>query len=155
MLTDEQAKAVDKMKAQLRPQGDAVRKPAAADDASPPPKVAAPARPTPPLARKKPPSELSEDERWARSHLRWNGARVYADLANLLRIIEKHDDFAGRFKFNKAMGKVTNRGAIMLDWQMDDVCAQIQERFIPEVSSDLVTRALYVAANRAASRPIR
>ncbi|NNL88835.1 MAG: hypothetical protein HKP25_07165 [Marinicaulis sp.] len=94
------------------------------------------------------------DENWSLDNLRWSGERAYGDLANVLRIFGRHPEFAGRFRFNKSMGKVMNKGTVMLGWQLDETVAIVQERFIPEVSPETVIRALMICANRNSEKPL-
>lgn len=93
-------------------------------------------------------AEAREDESWARANLRWSGANAFADMANVLRVMGRHPAFYGRFLFDKSTGEIHDRGAVMLGWQVDELCAEIQERFIPEVSQEIVFKALVIAANR-------
>ncbi|MEL6362824.1 MAG: hypothetical protein AAFR21_17260, partial [Pseudomonadota bacterium] len=60
----------------------------------------------------------SSDEAWACAHLRFRDGNVLLDLANVLRILTGHDDFKGRFTFNKGIGKVIDRGTVLLGWQI-------------------------------------
>ena len=94
--------------------------------------------------------EIKSDEAWALQNLRCSGDRAYADIANILRILTRHPDFVGRFQFDKPMGKVINRGTIMMGWQIDELSAVIQERFIPEIPPETVQKALMICANRCA-----
>ena len=98
--------------------------------------------------------EAQNDENWSLDHLRWSGDRAYGDLANVLRIFDHHPDFAGRFRFNKSMGKVMNKGTVMLGWQLDETVAIIQERFIPEVAPETVIKSLMICANRNCEKPL-
>ena len=95
------------------------------------------------------------DEEWARENLRWRDGEPIADLANVLRILERHDDFAGRYSFMKGMDKVCDYRRVMLGWQIDELAAIVQERFLPGVPENIVTRALLVAANRNPLAPPR
>ena len=92
---------------------------------------------------------LSEDQVWARRNLRFNDGRPYLDIANALRVLERHEAFAGRFKFNETLSKVMDKGAVMLDWRVAEVVADVQARFLPEISPDAVEKALIIHANRA------
>lgn len=94
------------------------------------------------------PREISADEAWARENLRWRDGRPLTDYANCLRVIERHDDFRGRFKYNEVINRVLDKGTVMIDWRMTEITAVIQERFIPEISIDVVSRSLVTAANR-------
>jgi hypothetical protein len=89
-----------------------------------------------------------DDAAWVAANLRCDNGKPYRDIANVVRILMTHPDFAGRFWFNKAMVKVVDRGAIMLDWQIDALAADLQERFLPEISESIVGSAVVIAANR-------
>ena len=89
-----------------------------------------------------------DDAAWIAANLRCENGKPYRDIANVVRILMRHPDFAGRFWFNKAMVKVVDRGAIMLDWQVNALAADVQERFLPEISEDVVAKAVVIAANR-------
>ncbi|HNR75812.1 MAG TPA: hypothetical protein PKM48_01690 [Parvularculaceae bacterium] len=93
--------------------------------------------------------ENDGDEQWARANLREAHGRLALDIANVLRIIELHPDFKGRYKYNDTLGKVLDRGSVMIEWRVSEFVAQIQERFLPEISSEIAYKALVVAANRA------
>ncbi|MEZ5917446.1 MAG: hypothetical protein R3C40_07775 [Parvularculaceae bacterium] len=95
------------------------------------------------------PREVCADEAWARKNLRWRDGRPLTDYANCLRVLEQHEDFQGRFKYNEVINRVLDKGTVMLDWRMTELTAAIQERFIPEISIDVVSRSLVTAANRA------
>jgi len=95
--------------------------------------------------RKRP---LTEDEIWARKNLRGRAGRPIADIANVLRILERHDDFKGRFKFNEMVNRVLDKGTVMIDWRVAEICAVVQERFIAGVEETVVTKALTIVANR-------
>jgi hypothetical protein len=92
--------------------------------------------------------ELSPDEAWARQNLRWRDGRQLTDLANCLRVLEQHEDFASRFRYNEVIHKVLDKGTVMVDWRVTELAAAIQERFIPEIPVETVSRALVTAANR-------
>lgn len=94
------------------------------------------------------PRELTEDQAWARSNLRFREGKPCLDIANALRVFERHEAFSGRFKFNETLNKVMDKGAVMLDWRVSEVVAIMQERFMPEISGDVVEKALIVHANR-------
>ena len=94
------------------------------------------------------PRELSEDQAWARANLRFKEGKPCLDIANALRVLERHEAFAGRFKFNETLNKVMDKGTVMLDWRVAEVVAVMQERFMPEISADAVEKALIVHANR-------
>lgn len=91
---------------------------------------------------------LMDDDAWAKENLRARAEEPIPDLANVMRIFERHPDFIGRFWFNKGMGKVVDRGSVLLNWQLDEIGAVIQERFLPNVDIDVVRRGLYIAANK-------
>ena len=93
-------------------------------------------------------ADRETDAEWGKANLRFAGGLPYADLANCLRIIERHPDFKGRFKFNEMLSKVVDRGAVMVEWRIHEVAAELQERFLPEVAPETVGRALVIAANR-------
>ncbi len=90
------------------------------------------------------------DQDWVKANLRFGASLPYSDLANCLRVIERHPDFKGRFKFNEMLSKVVDRGAVMVEWRIHEVAAEVQERFLPEVAPETVGRALVIAANRGA-----
>ncbi len=90
-----------------------------------------------------------DDERWARENLRFHDGRVLLDLANCLRVIERHPDFKGRFRYNDVLNKVLDKGTVMIDWRLSEFAAMLQERFLPEVPFETAARALIAAANRA------
>ncbi len=89
---------------------------------------------------------------WARENLRFDGGLVLIDLANCLRVLERHPDFAGRFRFNEMLNKVVDRGAVMVEWRINEITADLQERFLPGVAPENVSRALFIAANRASAK---
>jgi hypothetical protein len=41
-----------------------------------------------------------------------------------------------------------DRGAVMLEWRINDLTAILQERFMPGVPVDIVARGLLVVSNR-------
>lgn len=90
-----------------------------------------------------------DDKDWSDDNLRRSPSGPYLDLANVLRILERHPEFSGRFRFNPGMAKVLDGGRVMLAWHFDDLAATIQERFLPGVPEHLVAKALVVAAQRA------
>jgi hypothetical protein len=92
------------------------------------------------------------NEEWARENLRMRDGRVLIDLANCLRIFETHPDYGGRFRYNEMLNKVVDRGAVMVEWRMNEITADIQERFLPEVAPENISRALFIAANRASAK---
>ena len=91
---------------------------------------------------------LSDDEVWARKNLRWQGGKPIGDLANALRVFERHDDYKGRFRYNDMVNRAMDRGTVMIDWRIFELCAEIQERFLPGMDDQLMVRALTVAANK-------
>ncbi len=93
-------------------------------------------------------SEASGDAEWARANLRFDEGRPYNDLANCLRVLERHPDFKGRFKYNEMLSKVVDRGAVMVEWRISEIAAELQERFLPEITPETVGRSLVIAANR-------
>lgn len=101
------------------------------------------------LAPPKRRSPRDQDRAWAKANLRFKAGEPYCDSANVLRILERHEAFAGRFKYNDTLNKVMDKGAVMLDWRVADLVVTIQERFIPEVPVDVVEKGLIVHANRA------
>lgn len=97
--------------------------------------------------------ELSPDEAWARKNLRWRDSKPVCDIANAIRVIECHPDFKGRFKYNEVLNKVIDKGTVMIEWRVNEVCAIIQERFVPTISTDCVNKALVIVANRCSAKP--
>ena len=93
-------------------------------------------------------ASLSADEQWARENLRWRGSEVILDLANVVRILERHQDYKGRYKYNEVLTKVMDRGSVMLEWRINDLTAILQERFMPGIPVDIVARGLLVVSNR-------
>lgn len=89
------------------------------------------------------------DAGWGSANLRWRNGDVLLDLANVLRVFERHPNFRGRFVYDQATGKVADRGVVMSGWQIDAMAAEIQERFLPAVCEQTVSKALNIAANRA------
>jgi len=102
-----------------------------------------------PLEAPKRRSRRDQDRAWAKANLRFKAGEPYCDSANVLRILERHPTFAGRFKYNDTLNKVMDKGAVMLDWRVADLVVTIQERFIPEVPMDVVEKGLIVHSNRA------
>ncbi|MFZ5618216.1 MAG: hypothetical protein ACOZAA_12955 [Pseudomonadota bacterium] len=93
--------------------------------------------------------EAAGDAAWARDNLRFEQGRPALDIANCLRVLERHPDFKGRYRYNEVLNKVLDRGAVMIEWRMFEFAAVIQERFLPELSFEAASRALVIAANRA------
>jgi hypothetical protein len=91
---------------------------------------------------------ITTDEQWARENLRWRGSELLLDLANVVRIFERHPDYQRRYKYNEVLTKVMDRGAVMLEWRINDLTAILQERFMPGVPVDIVARGLLVVSNR-------
>lgn len=89
-----------------------------------------------------------EDRAWVKTNLRLRNGEPMLDIANVLRVLERHDAFAGRFRYNNDLNKVMDRGSVMLDWRVAEVVAVIQERFLPEISEVAVQKGLLVYANR-------
>ena len=101
-----------------------------------------------PKASEKPKRALTEDEVWARRNLRWKNGNPIPDIANTLRIFERHDDYKGRYKYNEMVNRVLDKGVVMIDWRIYELCALVQERFIPAVDEDVVLKGLTIAAYR-------
>ncbi len=100
-----------------------------------------------------PEAAVDSDAQWVEANLRRDAeGRIYADLANCLRIIERHPDFKGRFRFNEVLVKVLDKGTVMIEWRLGEFVSQMQERFIPEIPYEIASRALVVAANRAGNK---
>jgi citrate lyase beta subunit len=93
-----------------------------------------------------------DDAGWARDNLRAIDGRPVLDIANCLRVIERHPDFKGRYRFNEVLVKVLDRGTVMVEWRVSEFVATLQERFLPEIPFDIAYRALVVAANRAGQK---
>ena len=89
-----------------------------------------------------------QDLAWAKQHLRWSDGEPFPDLANVLRILDRHEDFKGRYIYNETLNKVLDKGTLMLDWRISECSAVIQERFIPMVAESVVNNALIICANR-------
>lgn len=89
------------------------------------------------------------DPRFIEEHLRLDANGVILDIANVLRILERHPDFSGRFRFNEGMGKICDRGKVLLGWQVDELTARIQERFLPAIPETIVAKAIAIVAHRA------
>ncbi len=92
------------------------------------------------------------DEEWARQNLRFDAGRPVLDLANCLRVIERHPDFKGRYRYNEVLNKVLDRGTVMIEWRMIEFAVTLQERFLPEIAFDTASRALVLAANKASQK---
>ena len=97
--------------------------------------------------------QLTPDQAWARKNLRFRDGRAYLDVANVLRVLERHSDYNTRFKFNEMLAKVMDKGTVMLDWKVAELTADLQERFLPAVEQEIVNAALVVAANRGGAKP--
>jgi len=97
--------------------------------------------------KQRPAREVSPDQQWARSNLRRRDGRVLLDIANVLRILQRHEEFNGRFKYNETLSRVMDKGKVMFEWRISECTAQIQERFMAEVPEPVVRNALIVAAN--------
>ncbi len=131
MLSEKQVEAVEKTAAELnhrRAQQPAPSEPAAAEPAQP--------------------SEDNPDRAWAKENLRWRDGFPLLDIANVMRVLDRHEEYKGRFRYNDDLGKVTDKGSIMLDWRILEVCADLQERFLPGISETVVRGALIVCGNR-------
>jgi len=92
------------------------------------------------------------DADWARANLRFVDGCPVLDIANCLRVLERHPDFKGRYRFNETLSKVLDRGTVMIEWRVSEFVATIQERFLPEIPVETAYRALVVAANRAGQK---
>lgn len=99
-----------------------------------------------PAAVQKQKRPLSEDEVWARKNLRWRDGKPIADMANALRIFERHEDFKGRYRYNEMVNRVLDRGVVMIDWRISEVCVIVQERFIAAIPEEVVLKGLTIAA---------
>ncbi len=92
------------------------------------------------------------DDEWSAQNLRWQDGRALTDLANCLRVFERHPDYKGRFRYNDMLNKVVDRGAVMVEWRINEITADVQERFMPDVAPENVSKALFIAANRASAK---
>jgi len=91
------------------------------------------------------------DDQWALENLRrCDEGYTLLDLANALRVLERHPDYTGRFHYDLAMHKVIDRGVTMVGWQKDAFAGEIQERFLAGIDVDLVHRAIDIVANKSA-----
>ena len=93
-----------------------------------------------------------DDEAWAKANLRFQDGKPISDMANVLRVLQRHSDFEGRFVYNETLNKVLDKGEVMLDWRVSECCAVIQERFVPGVAEADVNAALVIHANRCGVR---
>jgi len=144
LLTREQAEAIRAMSARLG--GSPVLNGLA--ELGPPERRAKPA----PKSPVKPARRATDpDPSFVEEHLRRDGNGVILDMANVLRVLERHPDFAGRFRFNAGMGKICDCGKVLLGWQIDELTAVIQERFLPAVPEATVAKAVAVVAHRASA----
>ncbi len=96
-----------------------------------------------------PEKSVADDMDWARDNLRFRDGHPLLDIANCLRIIERHPDFRGRYRYNEILCKVLDKGTVMIEWRMFEFTATLQERFLPELPFETASRALVLAANRA------
>ncbi len=96
------------------------------------------------------PEQSNED--WALENLRMRDGRALIDLANCLRVFENHPDYRGRFRYNEMLNKVIDRGAVMVEWRINEITADIQERFLPDVAPENISKALFIAANRTSAK---
>ena len=103
---------------------------------------------TPSEAGQKPKRVLTEDQVWARKNLRFKNGEPIPDMANALRIFERHEDYKGRFKYNEMVNRVLDKGVVMIDWRIAEICTFVQERFIPGIPEDVVLKGLTIAAYR-------
>jgi|GEM_PF-2557747 len=133
MLSEKQVDAVEETAAELQRRREN-RAPEQDGDAAKPKSAAA--------------SRREKDRAWARANLRSKGGEPYLDSANALRVLERHEAFTGRFKFNETLNKVMDKGTVMLDWRVAEVVAIVQERFLPEIPAEAVEKALLIHANR-------
>ncbi|MFN0023402.1 MAG: hypothetical protein ACKVS5_05825 [Parvularculaceae bacterium] len=97
-------------------------------------------------------SAAPADLDWATENLRRTDGGVILDLANCLRIFERHPDYRGRFRYNDMLNKVVDRGAVMVEWRINEITADIQERFLPGLAVENVSKALFIAANRSSAK---
>ncbi|MEO0675719.1 MAG: hypothetical protein AAFY32_12065 [Pseudomonadota bacterium] len=74
----------------------------------------------------------------------------HLDLANILRVLERHPEYAGRFHYDINMHKVIDRGVTMQTRQVDALAGEIQERFLPGIATDLVHKSVAIVANKSA-----
>jgi len=93
-----------------------------------------------------------QDLAWAKENLRWADEKPIPDMANVLRVLDRHPDFKGRYIYNETLNKVLDKGTLMLDWRVSECCAVIQERFVPEIPESAVNNALVICANRNGTR---
>ncbi len=93
--------------------------------------------------------KAGDDAAWARANLRYDGDEPYLDIANALRVLSRHDDFQGRFKYNETLAKVMDKGTVMLDWRVAELVSVFQERFLPGIPVEAVNHALVIHANHA------
>ena len=94
-------------------------------------------------------SQEAKDLAWSQENLRFKNGEPVLDIANALRVFERHEVFSGRFRYNETLTKVMDKGAVMLEWRVSEVVAVMQERFLPGISPEDVSKALLVYANRA------
>lgn len=95
---------------------------------------------------------VPSDDDWSAENLRLRDGRPLNDLANCLRVLERHPDYKGRFRYNDMLAKVVDRGAVMVEWRINEITADIQERFLPDVAPENVAKALVIAANRGGAK---
>ena len=93
-----------------------------------------------------------QDLAWAKENLRWSNEKPLSDLANVMRVLDRHPEFKGRYIFNETLNKVLDKGTLMLEWRIHECCAVIQERFIPEIAENTVNNALVICANHNGTR---
>lgn len=89
------------------------------------------------------------DHAWSQENLRFSKGEPVLDIANALRVFERHEVFRGRFRYNETLTKVMDKGSVMLEWRVSEVVAVMQERFLPGIAPETVSKALLVYANRA------
>ena len=97
---------------------------------------------------KKKRTRAEADRAWARANLRFQDGRPILDIANALRVLDRHEAFKGRFRFNETLSKVLDKGTVMLDWRVAELAAILQERFLPAIPQRDVEKALYIHANK-------
>jgi len=74
------------------------------------------------------------DKQWCVENLRCCEENyLILDLANVLRVLERHPEYRGRYHYDINMHKVIDRGVVMVLWQVDALASELQERFLPGV----------------------
>lgn len=105
-----------------------------------------------PAKLEKAPDPVQSDDDWSAENLRRQDGRPLNDLANCLRVLERHPDYKGRFRYNDMLAKVVDCGSVMVEWRINEITADLQERFLPDVAPENVSKALVIAANRNAAK---